>query len=837
MTNPASPTRILALAALVLAAACTDRTPTDIAGAPPAGREVRTEIACTVVVAQAAVRCGEAGPAGSGAQDLIMGGQGTYVRLESGNAAYDSAAAEFSLDVTVQNLLSLRMGTPDGTTATGTRVFFEQMPTATAGSGEIAVVNPDGTGSFTRIGQPYFAYPEILEARGSSAPRTWRFDVPGTVERFSFTVYVHTALPAEEGVLRWLQEEGPAANPVTHVRALWGASSRDVFAVGMAGRILHYDGSRWAVQPSGTSVPLQGVWGTSRSDVYAVGDSGTVLHYDGNRWTRLQGNVSERYLKALWGRGDTLYVAGHQRDASFKHRGLVMRSTDGGETWEEDVTEAAAGHRLLWGVYGGDAGHVYVSGQQTNTVTGVPEAVILKTEDGGATWTEVVLAESTSRGLNRVWAQGQHVFAAGFAGSQGLVVRSSDGGATWTQQVVPQTGALVGVWGFSPTDVTMVGAGGRVAHWDGSGWSSVGPGGAAGLQGVWGSSPSDLWAGGDSETFARNTGSGWTVVTGPDRWDHNYGAVWGTGPGDLFVVSRWLDNTFTVGTALLRRTAQGWTTERPWERKLELTGIWGTGTGTVIVTGTRHNEAMARHEGVILRNDGSGWTETVIVGGDSRRLNSVHGDGAGNVWIAGNGTGAQAGSVEDALVLHSTNNGGSWTETAIPLPGYTLQLFDVWASGPGAVHAVGTAYSFTTGRATAFRVRYDGSAWTHVVADSTSGLNTVWGTGGTIFAAGYARSGLAQKGLVLASTDGGATFEPTEFAPTVGSYRTFVAAWGASPTSMYVVGTGGGILHFDGTRWEESGAAANTSLFGLWGFSESDVYAVGANQTVLHGIR
>ncbi|HST62279.1 MAG TPA: hypothetical protein VLK84_26485 [Longimicrobium sp.] len=477
ISKPLFATRVGALAALVLAAACTDRTPTDLAGTPPAGREVRTEIACTVSVADRAVRCGEPGPAGAGAQDLILGGQGTYVRLESGPARYDSATAELSLDVTVQNLLSMRMGTPDGVTATGVRVFFEQMPTATEGTGEVEVVNPDGQGSFTGIGQPYFAYPEILEPRGASAPRTWRFGVPASVDRFRFTVYVHTQLPAEQGVLRWMQEEGPVGSPLTAVRSLWGASSRDVFAVGMGGRILHYDGSRWTGQRSGTSVSLLGVWGRSRSDVYAVGDSGTVLHYDGNRWTRLQGGVPERYLKAMWGRGDTLYIAGHQRDASLKLLGLVMRSTDGGETWQDHLTAAPAGNRLLWGVYGGDAGHVYASGLQANSVTGVPEAVILKTRDGGATWTEVIFADSTSRSLNRVWAHGQHVFAAGAAVNatsnrpEGMVIRSSDGGATWTREILPQASTLYGVWGFSPTDVTVAGEGGVILH----GTAAAGP--------------------------------------------------------------------------------------------------------------------------------------------------------------------------------------------------------------------------------------------------------------------------------------------------------------------------------------------------------------------------
>ncbi|HYW14155.1 MAG TPA: hypothetical protein VE871_19475, partial [Longimicrobium sp.] len=644
MPKPLSATRIGALAALVLAAACTDRTPTDPAGTLPAGREMRTEIACTVSVADGAVRCGDPAPAGGASQDLILGGQGTYVRLASANAGRDDATGEFAVDVTVQNLLSLQMGTPDGTTATGVRVFFEQMPTATAGSGEVTVANADGTGTFTRVGQPYFAYPAILEPRGSSAPRTWRFAVPDGVTRFGFTVYVHTALPAEQGVLRWLQEEGPAWTPLTQVRALWGTSPNDVFAVGLSGRILHFDGARWTAMRSGTGAGLLGVWGTSRHDVYAVGDSGTVLRYDGNRWNRLAGPVANRFLRTLWGRGDTLWIAGFQRDANARSHGLVMRSVNGGATWSETFSTAASGNRQLWGITGTSGGALVVTGLQFGTADGHNDAVILRSTNGGDSWTEQeVVSEPSARHLYRVWAQGEHVFAVGerssetIAGFEGFTMRSADGGVTWTRESHAAPLSLYGVWGSAPDDVTAVGPGG-VLRYDGTGWTAVNPGGANdAFHAVWGSSAGTVFAAGNNQLMARRTEGAWALTPYAGDFDHNYVAVWGAGTNGLYAVARVYDNDVNSwGTALLHRTAQGWTTVRPWEANLELMGIWGTGTGIVIVSGFRYNANTGRYEGVILRNGGSGWTETVRVMGDGTRFNAVHGDGAGNVWIAGN---------------------------------------------------------------------------------------------------------------------------------------------------------------------------------------------------------
>jgi PKD repeat protein len=59
----------------------------------------------------------------------------------------------------------------------------------------------------------------------------------------------------------------------------WGSSGSDVFAVGLFGTILHYDGATWSAMSSGTAKYLLGVWGSSGSDVFAVGWEGTILHY------------------------------------------------------------------------------------------------------------------------------------------------------------------------------------------------------------------------------------------------------------------------------------------------------------------------------------------------------------------------------------------------------------------------------------------------------------------------------------------------------------------------------------------------------------------------------
>jgi len=70
------------------------------------------------------------------------------------------------------------------------------------------------------------------------------------------------------------------------VHGVWANTPTDVFAVGLRGRILHYDGQTWSRMKSMTTRDLIDVWGRSSSDVYAVGPAG-VLHYDGAMWSVL----------------------------------------------------------------------------------------------------------------------------------------------------------------------------------------------------------------------------------------------------------------------------------------------------------------------------------------------------------------------------------------------------------------------------------------------------------------------------------------------------------------------------------------------------------------------
>jgi hypothetical protein len=155
-------------------------------------------IACRADLVAGSMTCDHPSidPAPGLALAVTLGGQGTYVRLTSSNVSYDGHKV-FQADVTVQNLIGQPLGTTDGTTLdpAGVRVFFHTGPTVTGGSGNVAVANADGTGTFTGTKQPYFQYNQVLATGGTSAPRTWQWNLNGGVTTFAFEVYVTAEVP------------------------------------------------------------------------------------------------------------------------------------------------------------------------------------------------------------------------------------------------------------------------------------------------------------------------------------------------------------------------------------------------------------------------------------------------------------------------------------------------------------------------------------------------------------------------------------------------------------------------------------------------------------------
>ena len=83
------------------------------------------------------------------------------------------------------------------------------------------------------------------------------------------------------------------------VLAAWGVGANDVWAVGTAGAMAHWNGVGWAaVTQNITTANLIAVSGTSSSFVEAITPFG-VLHFDGTAWVAAPNPASTR-LTGLW---------------------------------------------------------------------------------------------------------------------------------------------------------------------------------------------------------------------------------------------------------------------------------------------------------------------------------------------------------------------------------------------------------------------------------------------------------------------------------------------------------------------------------------------------------
>jgi len=199
--------------ALVFLAACAhDYGPIGPA-VDEAPTEVQAALECRVDVPRASMVCIPEQPApAAGVAGAIVGGQDEYIFLESSNVEY--AGGVFSANVTVRNLITQTLGTEDGLTPhpAGVRVFFHRLPTVTKSNGpgevtlrEVGGQVADGVATFTSANQPYYQYSQVLAPGKVSLPRTWQFEIPATVEEFTFGVYVSARVANEKEIVDGLK--------------------------------------------------------------------------------------------------------------------------------------------------------------------------------------------------------------------------------------------------------------------------------------------------------------------------------------------------------------------------------------------------------------------------------------------------------------------------------------------------------------------------------------------------------------------------------------------------------------------------------------------------------
>ncbi|HET7229495.1 MAG TPA: hypothetical protein VFJ16_05800 [Longimicrobium sp.] len=765
----------LAPVALLLAAACSDRT-SALAPADPAPAAPLAAVQCRASVATRSLACSQALPsAPAGARHtLILGGQGVNLQLASSHVVYDSATQTLSADVTLQNLLGQAVGTADGVTPSGTRVFFHAPPVTVNGSGEVQVGNPDGVETFTGSVQPYFTYPGILQPYERTAPRRWEFSVPASVTTFTFQLYVQAALPNETGVLRFSQLHGSFV--ARNLNAAWGTGPGDVW-VGGARTLMYFNGSRWALIPVQTNDAIVSLHGTSTADVWAAGSNDLVRHFDGRRWSPLPTGLTESWTVVHAAAPGDVYVAG----GAF---GKIAHWN--GSAWT--LLDPGTSGRRYGGAWGTGPNDVYLFGAQWNAGTKGYDGLVRHWD--GETWSDTVLPGFP---LGRAWASGpDDVWA---LGPSGAVAHWN--GTAWTQMQIT-TFSLGGLWGSGPNDVYAAGGGyhtstgqdgATVMHWDGTAWTEVRTGGPHNVRAVWGSSAGNVLALGDYGSVMRWDGARWSNLSVPGT--EAFTSVFAAAGDDLYAAA--------CGDGVMHSTdGASWSTvAAPGDC---MTKVWGA-EGRVFAAGyTVTGPAMA----VVERWDGAAWQRDTFPG--VRMLSGVWGTGPANVYAVGYSEGQMGG--QSGTVLHW--DGAAWTQIAVS-GAYMLE--SVWGSGPSDIYAGGPQAV----------LHYDGTAWTPVQGHywGADTYRDIWGTG---------PNDVFMIGARLYHWNG---TEWSDFDPVTN----FIghAVWGSGPDDVYAVGTQ--TLHWNGQRWNFVDLDVSATFWGIHGLSRQKVWAVGENGVVIRGVR
>ena len=197
---------LLLTAALGLAvSACTDRAnpvaPDPGGGTGTPGTPVTVAaLACSANRASLTVSCQPPRQSIAGAPDIIVGGQHVFVTATSSTVSYNSGTGQFKFDLTLTNLIEQKMGTTDGVSLdpNGIRVFFSSGPNVTSGTGVASVV-PDGFGTFTAAGQPYYQYNQVIANGQTTAAKQWTLVMPPTVTTFDFVLLLSAPVQFPNG--------------------------------------------------------------------------------------------------------------------------------------------------------------------------------------------------------------------------------------------------------------------------------------------------------------------------------------------------------------------------------------------------------------------------------------------------------------------------------------------------------------------------------------------------------------------------------------------------------------------------------------------------------------
>lgn len=203
--------------------------------------------------------------------------------------------------------------------------------------------------------------------------------------------------------------------------------------------------------------------------------------------------------------------------------------------------------------------------------------------------------------------------------------------------------------------------------------------------------------------------------------------------------------------------------------------------------------------GTVVHYDGVSWSLVTGLPGTIASVNFRA------VWVASDGTATITG--EKGVMLQGTAEGGFLYLGSLLDDGY---LNDIWADDTAMV-AVGDLSEV-------YRLE---ASWENQNTPTTQHLRSVWGVAADdIWAAGWAGALIHWDGLAW-----------TQYAsPMTGQIEVL---WGSATDDVYAAGASGGIMHWNGSFWAMTVSQTDRNLRAVFGFPGGDTWAVGAYGTIM----
>lgn len=261
-----------------------------------------------------------------------------------------------------------------------------------------------------------------------------------------------------QGGYLWRYERGQVTRAASHLSTyvnlteVHGARGNDVWAVGSAGTILHWDGSTWSSSIAAEPAPVVQLLGRSPQDLLALLKDGVVMERVGGAWRRLPRTALPGPLSGTYARGPT---------ELFAVSGLYL--------WRWRFAGDAS---IPTGVYGpgGSVTPLRAVGGRGDTLW-VVDAVgsVLRCDARVELPPCVALPPPPSAmAIRAIHADSED--SAWLVGQEGVIVRCRGMRCDLFEQLPFKPGFGLGaIWGAAPDDIWAAGNG-AVVHWDGAAW-------------------------------------------------------------------------------------------------------------------------------------------------------------------------------------------------------------------------------------------------------------------------------------------------------------------------------------------------------------------------------